>query len=336
MPTCYADDVVKIAHSYLGTKEGSNNWNEFAKELDSVNYFRPQKKQNLPWCCTYVDDIIYKASNKDKSKAYYVLYQPSYDNLSAVVKYLAGYFKSNGAYFTDKNKVEIGDVIFFNQLDSKGKVTSKYSHTGLIIAVTSSGVKTSEGNKNNQVSECNYSFSQIGTKIEGFGKPRYDKKPSPTPPTPTDDYTVRTKTGDSLRLRAEATTKSAELCKIPNNTVISAWDVVNGESIGGCTAWVKTTYSGKTGYCSGYYLTPRPEVKPEPTPPQPTTKTYRVKTNSGVALRIRQKPTVASKQVGYIPNGKTVQVDSISGGWAHIPNYNNVSGYAYAKYLKEV
>lgn len=191
MSACYPESVVAYAKSQKGTKEGNNNWNPYAKELDAINYFKPQKKQNLPWCCIYVDDCIYHGCDKDKAKTYAVLYQPSYDNLSAVVKYLAGYFKEHNAYFTDKNKVEIGDVVFFNSVDSKGKVTSKYAHTGIVIDRDERGITTSEGNRNNKVSECQYLFTSIGTKIEGFGKPKYDKKPEPDPmPIPTPEPIV--------------------------------------------------------------------------------------------------------------------------------------------------
>ena len=180
MSTCRASDVVDYCKSQNGTKEGSNNWNKYAQELDSVNYFYPMKKQNLPWCCIYVDDCIYNAAGKDKSKTYQVLYQPSYDNLSAVVKYLADYFKQKGKQFTDKDKVRKGDVIFFNAVDSKGNVTSTYSHCGRVIDRDEYGVTCSEGNRNDTVSECQYLFTSIGTKINSFGRPDYDEEPDPT------------------------------------------------------------------------------------------------------------------------------------------------------------
>lgn len=80
--------------------------------------------------------------------------------------------------------------------------------------------------------------------------------------------------------------------------------------------------------------TPQPTPTPEPTP-QPDYKLYKVKTNTGVDLRIRKQPTTKSKQIGSIPNGKTCKVYSISDGWANV-EYNKIKGYSYAKYLKEV
>ena len=342
MDTCTALAVKNYCLTQTGTTEGKNNWNPYAQMLDAVNYFYPQKKQNVPWCCTYVDACIFVACGKNKAKADYALYQPATNNYSAVVSYLADYFKKNGAYFTDKNRVQVGDVIFFNTVDSKGKVTSKYSHTGLVIDRDSKGVTTSEGNKNNKVSICSYQFTSIGTKIEGFGRPRYID-PTPTPEPPTDFYKVHTQTGDTLRLRKEPTTKSAELAKIPNNTTIKVTEVVDGESIKGCKAWVKTTYNGFTGYASGAYLQPTPILPPSPTPtpPAPTGTKYRVKTNSGVALRLRAKPTTASTQIGYINNGQVVLVESIENGWGYV-NRNGATGggaqkgYGYMQYLKKI
>ena len=179
MAVCYPSKVIDFAKSKIGYKEGSNNWNEFAKELDSVNYFNPQKKQCLPWCCVFVDDCFYNGSEKDKSKTYDVLYQPSYENLSAVVSYMAGYFKKKDKYFTDKNKVEKGDVVFFNAVNDKGQVTSTFSHVGIVVDRDAAGITTVEGNKLDMVRQCQYLFTSIGTKINGFGKPKYDPEPDP-------------------------------------------------------------------------------------------------------------------------------------------------------------
>jgi len=76
---------------------------------------------------------------------------------------------------------------------------------------------------------------------------------------PKDTYTVTTN-GDALRLRKEPTTKSEQIGYIDNGDEITSKVVVEGEDIGGVNTWV--AYKG--GYASGKYLTPTPEVKPEP------------------------------------------------------------------------
>ena len=176
MIKCTASKTVAYARSQKGTTEGPNNWNPYAKMLDEVNYFDPQKKQNVEWCCTYVDACVFVAADKDKAKTDAVLYQPAKNNYSARVDYLASYFKNKGKYFTDKDMVKPGDVVIFNAVDDKGNIKSLYSHAGLVIDRDEYGITTSEGNKNNKVSECQYLFTSIGTKINGFGRPAYDEE----------------------------------------------------------------------------------------------------------------------------------------------------------------
>lgn len=315
------ESVIARAESYLGYKEGKDNWNVFAQELDSVQYFAPQYKQNVPYCSIFVDDMVYQASGKNKAKTYAALYQPSYNNLSAGCKFAAQYFRKNGAW---SKTAKVGAQIFFGEVGNE-------SHTGLVVSVGVSTVKTIEANKNNSVCYCSYSKND--SKIAGYGYIKYDSEPTPTPTK--DEYTVKTNSGDALRLRKEPNTKSVQTGYIPNGITVKASNVVDGETIGGVSAWIETDYNGSHGYASGKYLTPTPEVKPEPTPPEPPYKLYRCKTNTGVALRIRENPTTSSKQVGYIPYGEICKVYSITDGWALV-DYNNIHGYAYARYLKEV
>lgn len=82
---------------------------------------------------------------------------------------------------------------------------------------------------------------------------------------------------------------------------------------------------------------PTPEPTPTPTPaPAPSTQTYKVKTNTGVNLRLRAEPNTKSKVVASMPNGTIVKVDTITNGWAHIPDYKGKSGFASKTYLVKV
>lgn len=54
---------------------------------------------------------------------------------------------------------------------------------------------------------------------------------------------------------------------------------------------------------------------------------YRVKASS---LNIRSGPSTVNKIIISVPNGRILNVDSISGNWAHTPDYN---GYASMSYL---
>ena len=103
-----------------------------------------------------------------KETAYYVLFQPKSNNCSAVVSYMAGYFKQNGQYYTSIKDLEIGDVVFFQ--NSKG-----LSHTGWCVDWSDSKktITTVEGNHNDKVDYSTYNYSDVGGYIAGFGKPRY-------------------------------------------------------------------------------------------------------------------------------------------------------------------
>lgn len=253
MSHCYREDVVAYAKSQKGKKEGSNNWNPYAQELDAVNYFAPQKKQNVKWCSVYCDDVVYNASGKDKVYTQKILYQPSYDNLSAGVTFVVDYFKKAGAWTTNQNNVEIGDWVVFNAYDSKkGKITDYYVHIGIVIDRDEYGITTSEGNKGDKVSECQYLFTSIGKKIAGFGKPKYDKKPAPTPPTPeppvvVEDYkVVNIKTFLAIRSTPEVKNdNSNQVGELKNGAIVSVFETRSGWARIGGEMWVSLKYLKK-------------------------------------------------------------------------------------------
>ena len=170
-----ASVVVNWALSQVGYKEGANNWNKYAQELDSINYFTPQKKQGVAWCAIFVDDAVYNATGKDKSKTYSVLYQPSKDNLSASCKYAAKYYRAANAWY---KTAKVGDQVFFGSEGAE-------SHTGIVVSVGVSTITTVEGNKGNAVKKCLYNKND--SKIAGYGRPRYDSDPQPEPPKPKGD-----------------------------------------------------------------------------------------------------------------------------------------------------
>ena len=218
------DKVVAYALSQVGYKEGSGNWNKYAKELDSINYFAPQKKQGVSWCNIFVDDVVYNASGKDKAKTYKALYQPSYDNLSASCKYSAQYFRKNNAW---SDTAQIGAQIFFGK---KGAET----HTGVVVGIGVSTITTVEGNKGDEVKKCSYSKSYA--KIAGYGLIKYDTvpqaQPQPTPqpepqpqpePTPTPTapseptyITYKIKKGDTLSKIAKQYKTTVKAIKAAN------------------------------------------------------------------------------------------------------------------------
>lgn len=181
MGSMYIDDVLKTASDWVGYKEGENNWNYFADYLDKVNYFKPQKKQNVAWCHIFIDAIFTIASAPDTRSASekqwdakFFLYQPSTGNLSASCIYGAKYFRDNNEFYTSNPKR--GDIIYFG---SKGNE----SHVGIIEKIEGDIIHTIEGNKNNSVCRATYKIG--ASNIAGYGRPRYDGESRTTPTTTT-------------------------------------------------------------------------------------------------------------------------------------------------------
>ena len=102
----------------------------------------------------------------------------------------ANMYKKHGAYY--KSNPKIGDQIFFNN----GK---RICHTGIVLRVDSKRVYTSEGNTSSEsgvvsnggrVAEKSYPLNY--KYIDGYGRPKYDIVPMPTP-SPTIPSQVYTK-----------------------------------------------------------------------------------------------------------------------------------------------
>lgn len=328
------EKVIEVATKEVGYKETGTNRTKYAQELDSIKYYN-YPKNGIAWCAVFTDHCIYVASGKNKTRTLQASYQPTKDNCGAGALESANYFKSKKQFFTTPR---VGDKVFFY-------VSGKIGHVGLVAEVSSSKIVTIEGNKGNCVKKCTYKLSDKS--IAGFGRVKYDKvedvkpvetvndKTEPiTPVTVGTTYTVKTNTGDTLRIRQNANTSSKQLGTIPNKKSFTSDLVVKGQNINGCDKWVKATYNGVTGYVSGKYLTPTPvitELKEEPVKGA----TYKVVTNSGVGLRIRNKPNTSGVQIGLIPNGTKVTVFSTSNGWCYL-EYKGVKGYSSSTYLKKV
>lgn len=161
MATCKASVVVATAKKQVGYKEGKNNWTKYARDLDSVKYYTPQKKQNVAWCATFKNWLIWIASGKNKNFAQSIQGQPHKNNLSAGVKYDANYFRKIKRFYKTP---KVADVIYFGK---KGAET----HEGIISYKKGSIIKTIEGNSGNAVKQHTYAVSN--KKIVGYGRPKY-------------------------------------------------------------------------------------------------------------------------------------------------------------------
>lgn len=113
----------------------------------------------------------------------------------------------------------------------------------------------------------------------------------------------------------------------------------------------KHTYKKESSRIFGYgypryteaEVSPAPAQPSEPSesPVTPSVRTMKVKTNSGLPLRMRREPNTTSDRILSIPNGKTVQVldvvegEKIAGNtkWASC-SYDGKTGYCSMAYLK--
>lgn len=188
------NSLLATAMGEVGYKEGANNKNKYAAALDAVDYYAPQKKQNVAWCSIFVTWCFFTEFKIDLCRK--ILYQPVKNNYSASCKFQYEYYKKNKATSKTPKK---GYQIFFGK---------DCSHTGIVYKVDSKKVYTIEGNKGDQVKKCSYAIDS--SRIFGYGIPDYaadiqivDTKPE----EPKEEYYLTTaKSG--LNIRYEASTKS--------------------------------------------------------------------------------------------------------------------------------
>lgn len=228
MGSLYANDVVRAATAWLGYHEDDDapNWTIFAKVLDEVGYFAPQQKQGQPWCAIFCDFCCLQAAvpeDRDneakKYDAQFFQYQPSRYNYSAGAREYSDYFKDAGAWYDEP---KVGDMCFFY-------VNGTIGHVGIVVD-TEDYITTIEGNAGDQVQKKWYSYSDIGGKIAGFGRPRYDGAINPdtadedndTAPDPSGDANeYEVSVGSYLAIRTGPSTDFLEVGQLFNGAKVS-------------------------------------------------------------------------------------------------------------------
>lgn len=161
---------------------GKGNYTKYARDLDNIPNFYNGKKNGYPWCDVFVDWLFVQTFGVDKAKE--LLLQPN-KSLGAGCTYSARYYKNANQYHKTP---KVGDQIFFT--NSKGSIV----HTGIVYKVDNTYVYTIEGNTSSDegvvenggsVNDKKYKLSY--SRIDGYGRPKYDEDYKPTPkPTKTD------------------------------------------------------------------------------------------------------------------------------------------------------
>lgn len=150
---------------------GSNNYTCFARDYKlhtGLNY------QGQAWCAMFVSEVFVQIFGLETAKKLLggSLYHYCPDGVNQ--------FKKAGRWHT---KPDPGDVIFFTN-------GTRAYHTGIVIEVTSTKVKTIEGNTSgasgvieNGGSVCQKSYSLTESKIMGYGRPDWGivEQPAYTP-----------------------------------------------------------------------------------------------------------------------------------------------------------
>ena len=147
---------------------GSNNWNRYARDIDSKypNFYNG-KKNGYSWCDIFVDWCFIECFGY--GKALKMLYQPI-KSTGAGCKYSADYYRAHNAFY---RQPQVGDQVFFGDYGNEG-------HTGIVVAVNGNVITTVEGNTSggygvdangDGVYLKQYNFAT--TYIPGFGRPNW-------------------------------------------------------------------------------------------------------------------------------------------------------------------
>jgi hypothetical protein len=168
-------DLIEKAETWTGylEKKNKNNLDHFTANAGSNNFtcfardYKLHTGQNLqgqPWCAMYVSEVFVQTFGLEAAKKLVggALYHYCPTGVNQ--------FKKTGNWHS---KPEPGDVIFFTN-------GTRAYHTGIVIEVTSTRVKTIEGNTSgasgvieNGGGVCQKSYSLSYEKIMGYGRPNW-------------------------------------------------------------------------------------------------------------------------------------------------------------------
>lgn len=146
--------------------------------------------------------------------------------------------------------------------------------------------------------------------------------PAPAPVVQTAGTGVTTA---NLNMRSGPGTGYSIITTIPKGAAVSVASVSGG--------WAKVTYGTRTGYVSVSYLSmtsAAPAPAPTPAPESPSGDVRKTTAN----LNMRSGPGTGYSVLMTIPNGSSVNVSSVSGGWAKV-TYGGKTGYVSTAYLTQ-
>ena len=147
--------LIAWAEAQIGTREGANNYNRYAKGMEKLYGW---DVQNQPWCDVFVDAGFVECFGLERGMA--MTYQfPGC--AGAACRYSAQYYKNAGRWFPTPQP---GDQIFLY-------VDGGINHTGIVTAVEGGRVTAVEGNSSDMVSRRVYAAQALN--IAGYGRPNW-------------------------------------------------------------------------------------------------------------------------------------------------------------------
>lgn len=144
--------IVALARGQVGYHEGANNWNKYAED-PRITALYGWNVQGQPWCCTFVNWLFLQLFDDVGARMTY--------GGTAACNASANLYKNHAAW---RSTPEVGDQIFFY---SGGGI----NHTGIVIEVEGSAIKTVEGNYSDGVGIGSYVTGS--PKIAGYGRPNW-------------------------------------------------------------------------------------------------------------------------------------------------------------------
>lgn len=162
--TDYCAEIVRVAESQVGYKEKASNSNldDFTANAGSANYTKYGQWYGLnpaAWCAMFVSWCANEAGVS-------TTVIPKYSSCSTGMKNFKDldcfyYSSAYGGNYTP----EVGDIFF------TGTSTTSSSHTGIVVAVSSTQITVVDGNWGDKVSRHTYSLTDSG--LIGFASPNY-------------------------------------------------------------------------------------------------------------------------------------------------------------------
>ena len=311
MGKCYVEKVTKVFKNEVGYQEKASNKNLDSKhtnvgKANYTKYGRDMGCNGQSWCDACVDWCFVKAYGEKDAKRLL-------GGFSNYTPTSAQYFKNKKQYFKRGEKTpKEGDVIFFHS-NSLGRI----AHTGYVYKVLDKKVYSIEGNTSSNSSEFERDggcvaykiYSLKDTRIDGYGRPKYDKKPS---------NKVKIKTKCRL-YKSNTITKGYYGTLSANKQIEFISDVKKGWSkvkavIGEhtYTGYVKNSCINKTGL-SKYQIG---KVK--------------------IKAYLRKKNSIKSDKIKSVKVGTKVTIISVGKYWTNVKvnvNGKNIDGFISTKKL---